>query len=120
LAVLLVSAMLVGACGADERGLDPADRDDQQLVRGLDLFQRRCSGCHTLSAAGAQGAAINVSRREPRDGPNFDRRSVTFDDALFAIRNGGFGGNRMPANIVRGADAEAVARYLERYAGRED
>ena len=31
---------------------------------------------------------------------------------LFAIRNGGFSGGIMPANIVVGDDAEAVADFL--------
>ena len=36
---------------------------------------------------------------------------------LFAIRNGGFSGAIMPANIVVGRDARDVALFLERYAG---
>jgi hypothetical protein len=38
---------------------------------------------------------------------------------LFAIRNGGFSGAIMPANIVVGDDAEAVADFLSRYSGRQ-
>ena len=38
---------------------------------------------------------------------------------LFAIRNGGFSGAIMPANIVVGEDAEAVAEFLEKYSGDE-
>jgi len=38
---------------------------------------------------------------------------------LFAIRNGGFSGAIMPANIVVGRDAEDVALFVERYAGRK-
>ena len=34
------------------------------------------------------------------------------DDVLFAIRNGGFSGAIMPANIVVGEEAEAVAGFL--------
>jgi hypothetical protein len=41
------------------------------------------------------------------------------DDVLFAIRNGGFSGAIMPANIVTGSDAEAVATFVEKYSGRE-
>jgi hypothetical protein len=41
------------------------------------------------------------------------------DDVLFAIRNGGFSGAIMPANIVTGADADAVATFVEKYSGRE-
>ena len=37
---------------------------------------------------------------------------------LFAIRNGGFSGAIMPANVVVGQDAEKVAEFLAKYAGR--
>ena len=37
---------------------------------------------------------------------------------LYAIRNGGFSGAIMPANIVVGQDAEAVADFLSEYSGR--
>ena len=35
---------------------------------------------------------------------------------LYAIRNGGFSGAVMPENIVVGADAQAVAQFLAKYA----
>ena len=38
---------------------------------------------------------------------------------LFAIRNGGFSGAIMPANIVVGEEADAVAEFLEKYSGDE-
>ena len=44
-------------------------------------------------------------------------RKVNRDDALFAIRNGGFSGAIMPANVVTGEDAEAVADFLAKYSG---
>jgi hypothetical protein len=37
---------------------------------------------------------------------------------LFAIRNGGFSGAIMPANIVVGDDAHKVAEFVEAYAGK--
>ena len=45
-------------------------------------------------------------------------RRVKKEDVLFAIRNGGFSGAIMPANIVVGEDAEAVADFLSKYSGR--
>ena len=42
---------------------------------------------------------------------------MTRDDVLFAIRNGGFSGAIMPANIVIGQDAEAVADFVAEYSG---
>ena len=46
-------------------------------------------------------------------------RKESRDDVLFAIRNGGFSGAIMPANIVVGDDAEAVADFLAEYSGKE-
>ena len=37
----------------------------------------------------------------------------------YAIRNGGFSGAIMPANIVVGDDADKVAEFLAEYSGRE-
>ena len=52
-------------------------------------------------------------------GPNLDQRTETYDDALFAIQNGGFSGAIMPQNIIVGEEAEAVARFVAKYAGDE-
>ncbi len=38
---------------------------------------------------------------------------------LFAIRNGGFSGQIMPANIAVGRDAELIADFLSKYSGQE-
>jgi mono/diheme cytochrome c family protein len=116
-----VVALVASACGSDDQAATRPSAGAQpsaQITHGKDLFQRRCSGCHTLAAAGAQGAATDARQRGPRDGPNFDKRKVDKDEALFAIRMGGFGGDRMPANIVSGDDAEAVAAFVARSSGR--
>jgi hypothetical protein len=54
------------------------------------------------------------------NGPNFQIRHVDRDSALFAIRNGGFSGAIMPANIVVGRDAERLAAFLAKYSGVTD
>ena len=54
---------------------------------------------------------------ERTNGPNFNVRKVAKEDALFAIRNGGFSGAIMPANIVTGEEADAVATFLDKYSG---
>jgi mono/diheme cytochrome c family protein len=81
--------------------------------QGAKLFSERCSGCHTLTAAGARGSAA----KERISGPNLDQRHETKDQVLFAIRNGGFSGAIMPQNIVVGKEAETVAEFVARYAG---
>jgi mono/diheme cytochrome c family protein len=83
---------------------------------GAVLFSTHCSGCHTLKAAGSQGTGNRGQRTE---GPNLDQRTETYGDALFAIQNGGFSGAIMPQNIVVGAEAQQVARFVAKYAGQE-
>jgi mono/diheme cytochrome c family protein len=107
----LAALVLAAACGSST--IKVRDEDHAAAV----LFTQRCAGCHTLSAAGTEGASTDARTREQRDGPNFDARKVTRECALFAIRNGGFSGGLMPANIVAGKDAEAIADFLARYSG---
>jgi len=109
---LPVASIALGACGTE--GVDTSSDDSAQVKQGGELFAERCGGCHTLEPAGTQGSG---SRTQRVQGPNFDQRKETFDDVLFAIRNGGFSGAIMPQNIVVGEDAEAVARFVEEYAG---
>jgi cytochrome c551 len=84
---------------------------------GAVLFAEHCSGCHTLTAVGAEGSATNVKDRLRNQGPNFDVRHETVENVLYAIRNGGFSGVIMPQNIVLGEEAQEVARFLAAYAG---
>ena len=117
--LLALAAATLSACGSQEVDLDSADRGNQQIEQGAKLFADRCAGCHTLSAAGAQGSNTKVRDRETTDGPNFDQRREDKESILYAIRNGGFSGAIMPENIVVGEDAEAVAEFLSKYAGRD-
>jgi cytochrome c551 len=115
--VAVLTVVSLGGCGDRiEAGEDgSADR------RTAALFLERCSGCHTLEAADAQGSAGagNFASRDRTNGPNFDTRHVDARDALYAIRNGGFSGTIMPANIVTGRQAKLMAQFLDRYSGRE-
>lgn len=108
-----VLALALAACGGG--GVDVPEAEEEEHA-GAVLFSERCAGCHTISAAGAQGSGQNNQRVQ---GPSFDDKAVDFEDALFAIRNGGFSGAVMPQNIVTGADAEAVARFLAEYSGAD-
>jgi mono/diheme cytochrome c family protein len=95
--------------------------DQRSSHRAAELFYERCSGCHSLEAADAYGSAAagNFASQDRTNGPNFNVRDITREDALFAIRNGGFSGAIMPANIVTGKQARRVAAFLARYSGRE-
>ena len=119
LALALLAATALAGCGTEKIDLDSGDQANARLVEGAKLFQDRCAGCHTLAEAGAQGSATNVRDRERVDGPNFNTRPEQRDAILYAIRNGGFSGAIMPENIVVGEDAEKVAEFLAKYAGRD-
>jgi mono/diheme cytochrome c family protein len=108
LPALAAVALSLGACGT--KGIQLAENDPN--FRGAELFQQRCSGCHTISVAGTEGSSTNVRTRENKDGPNFDQRVESVQDVLYAIRNGGFSSGPMPQNIVVGKDAEAVAKFV--------
>ncbi len=110
----LLAAFGLAACGFGEEGVSVSKDDPGH--EGAVLFATHCSGCHTLSAAGTQGSG---NRGERTQGPNLDQRTESYDDALFAIQNGGFSGAIMPQNILVGAEAEAVARFVAQYAGTE-
>jgi mono/diheme cytochrome c family protein len=113
LAAALVLGALAGGCQTEKIDVDASSE------KGAQLFNERCSGCHTLGVASAEGSKPEGQRSggERTNGPNFNTRHVKKDDVLFAIRNGGFSGAIMPANIVVGDDAEAIAAFLDKYSG---
>ena len=112
----LVVAAVVAGCGGEIE----VPQDETTAHRGADLFNERCSGCHSLDAANAYGSKPpgQIQGGERTNGPNFNVRKETRDDVLFAIRNGGFSGQIMPANVVVGDDADAVADFLAEYSGK--
>src|SRR6478752_6723796 len=112
--ILVAAAFGLAACGFGEKGI--AVSKDDPNYDGAVLFATHCSGCHTLSAAGTQGSG---NRGERTQGPNLNQRTETYEDALFAIQNGGFSGAIMPQNIVVGKEAEAVAEFVAKYAGSQ-
>jgi len=114
IAAAALAALALAACGFGEEGI--AVSQDDPDYNGAVTFATHCSGCHTLSAAGTQGTGNRSVRTQ---GPNLDQRTETYDDALFAIQNGGFSGAIMPQNIVVGDEAEALARFVAKYAGSE-
>ena len=112
--MVIAAALSFAACGFGEEGIS-VSKDDPNYD-GAVLFATHCSGCHTLSAAGTQGSG---NRAERVQGPDLSQRTETYEDALYAIQNGGFSGAIMPQNIVVGDEAEAVARFVAEYAGNE-
>ena len=114
LALVAAASLAAAGCGGEV-----TVEDDSRTA--ATLFNERCSGCHSLESANAYGSKPigQLEGGERTNGPNFNVRKVARDDALYAIRNGGFSGAIMPANIVTGQDAETLAGFLEEYSGAE-
>ena len=113
-----LAALLAAGCAQGEIEVP----EDQTATReGAVLFYERCSGCHSLDAANSYGSKPPGALQggERTNGPNFNVRKESREDVLYAIRNGGFSGSIMPANIVVGEEAELVADFLAQYSGRE-
>ena len=108
----LLAALALTACGSEGIQVSQDDPDYDGAV----LFADRCSGCHSLQAAGAQGSANRALRNQ---GPNLNERIESEEDVLYAIRNGGFSGAIMPQNILVGEEADAVAAVVAKYSGED-
>jgi mono/diheme cytochrome c family protein len=106
---VLACALAAAGCGAVGR---VTEGDTSQ---GKALFQQKCASCHTLADAKSQGSI----------GPNLD-------DAFSSDKQQGFSEQTMadvvrgqiaypeepmPANLVRGEDADDVALYVAKCAG---
>jgi mono/diheme cytochrome c family protein len=77
--------------------------------RGRDIFAQRCATCHTLRAANAVGKV----------GPNLDQLHPPKALILDAIQKGrARGQGQMPANLIDGQDAQEVAAFVAKVAGR--
>jgi mono/diheme cytochrome c family protein len=119
-------ALVAGACGSQNINVPKNTGNNQtiqvsaSLRQGAQLFNQRCSGCHSLSYAAAHGSAANVRSSQFNNGPNFNircERPVT--RVLYAIQNGGFSGAIMPQNVVVGQQAIDVAKFVATYAGHD-
>ncbi len=116
LVAVLAAAGAVTACGTtgDDENTNDADTQatpatqveeqplDAEAEMGRQLFVDNCGTCHTLDAAGTQGAI----------GPNLDEAQTDEAEVLEVIADGGRGSGNMPANLVTGADAQAVAKFV--------
>jgi cbb3-type cytochrome c oxidase subunit III len=116
-------AVTLAACGTGGLAKGAAD-----VQNGRTLFQNKCAGCHTLSAAGAQGTI----------GPNLDDsfaqarqegfkesaiREIVHEQILYPGQystkagSGDFLAANMPAKLVTGKDAVDVATFVAQNAG---
>jgi mono/diheme cytochrome c family protein len=109
---LAVPALVIASNDQSEGGTPPVQHEDAstQLEEGKELFRQTCATCHTLAAANAHGVT----------GPDLDDiGEMTEERVLNAIKVGGTGQKRMPAGLLEGEDAEAVAAYVTAVAGQK-
>jgi mono/diheme cytochrome c family protein len=106
-----VPAAVIAARGESEGGVGPlrTEKASASDEEGKELFISTCKSCHTLAAVQARG----VTGPDLDDLGGLDRERV-----LNAIEKGGTGQGRMPAQLLEGEDAEAVARYVAEVAGQ--
>jgi mono/diheme cytochrome c family protein len=112
LVVLPVAALLAVGCGgdsdSDSGGDDAADTPAAETDsgdagddagEGKSLFTASCGGCHELSDAETTGSV----------GPTLDGAALDADTVKSKIAAGGGG---MPAGLLEGEEADAVAEYV--------
>lgn len=112
---VLAAAVLAAGCGEDEIPFEEGTAQYETAV----LFKDNCGMCHTFDVAASRGSSTDPDQAERVDGPNFNQRKEEVQAVLYAIRNGGFSGAIMPANIVTGEEAQRVAEFVARYAGQQ-
>jgi cytochrome c553 len=106
-----VPAAVIASRGESEGGVGSlrTERASERDERGKELFIANCKSCHNLDAVQAEGVI----------GPDLDELGgVDSQRVLNAIKKGGTGQNRMPANLLQGQDAKDVAAYVARVAGQ--
>jgi mono/diheme cytochrome c family protein len=106
----VVVPALVLAAGKNHRENGPGGTELTSVeTSGREVFKQRCGICHTLGAANAVGKV----------GPNLDQLRpppALVKDAIAKGRARGQG--QMPAELVTGEDANDVAAFIAKVAGR--
>jgi cbb3-type cytochrome c oxidase subunit III len=116
-------AVVLAACGTGGLVSGSVDREN-----GRQLFQSKCAGCHALENAGSQstiGPDLDDSFAQARaDGfedsaiEEIVRDQIAFPGQYVTKPDDpGFLSANMPANLVKGKDADDVAAYVAETAG---
>jgi cytochrome c553 len=109
---LVVPGLVVADKGEEAGGVGALRSQglSEEEQRGKDLFKAQCATCHSLAAVQARGVT----------GPNLDDiGEVKPERILNAIENGGSGQGQMPAGLLQGEEADAVAQYVSKVAGAQ-
>lgn len=105
-AVLSCAALALGAaaCGSDDDG-GGGSGGGNAASDPAGTFAKTCGNCHTLGAASTSGQV----------GPNLDELKPDQATVASAIAEGP---GVMPSELLSGADADAVAKYVADNAGK--
>ena len=106
---LAIPGLVIAVRSSDTDNTRAVASADSRQAEGKLLFRQNCASCHTLAAVSARGVT----------GPNLDRLGVVDERrVLNAIKNGGSGKDLMPAGLLEGDEARAVAAFVSANAGR--
>ena len=107
LAAVLALSIAVSGCGNDSK---------TDLANGKTLFIAKCGGCHTMARAntvGTQGPDLDDAFRQARsDGMGDTIHGVVADQIALPSQKLYPSSLVMPANLVKGMDAQDVAAYV--------
>jgi mono/diheme cytochrome c family protein len=97
---VVIAILATRSTGGDRAtdGLGPITLNAQEQ-HGRQVFAQHCAGCHELKASNAVGST----------GPSLDMLRPPAPATLAAIRHGP---GAMPADLVTGPDAQAVANFV--------
>ena len=122
-----VAALLAVGVGCGSEG--KADPSASQNL-GKTLFVEKCGSCHTLAAAGTQGRvgpnldeAFGYARDYSLPGQGYSEstiRDVVRGQIAYPVTEPPTGEPGMPANLVTGDDADAVAAFVAAVAGNPE
>ena len=102
--IVVALAAVVAGCGSSAADLDTST-EPLDVDKGRQVFQVNCRSCHSLADAQAAGVF----------GPDLDQLQPDARRVREQIDSGGGG---MPADIIEGAEADLVARYVAEVAGK--
>jgi cytochrome c6 len=114
------AALLVTACGSVGR------TTEGEISRGKELFSENCGSCHVLEDARTQGRiGPNLDEafgnlRSDKPGQGFKEstiRDVVRNQIAYPVEEPVTDAPGMPADLVTGDDADAVAAYVASVAG---
>jgi mono/diheme cytochrome c family protein len=105
---IAVPALVLAANNAKDKGPGGVTLSSADL-RGREIFAKQCATCHTLRGANAVG----------RVGPDLDELRPPKALTLNAVAQGrARGQGQMPAGLVDGQEAQDVAGFVAKVAGR--